>query len=215
VSTTQGEAPPGQYDRIVSTVAVRPVPLSWLRALRPGGRLVTTIGGTRLILVADKTEDGGAQGFIAPTGASFMRTRHGNDYDDTAVDGRVWEAAEGDGEEVSTSRYPLLYVPDSWEIWSMLDLEIPAVGHHTRRNPNGGRTVWMVHPDGSWARASTQAPRESPTVHQGGPHRLWATLEGIRDRLNTQGELPVFGARAAITPEGQTTLSRGRWSATL
>jgi protein-L-isoaspartate O-methyltransferase len=47
---------PGAYDRIVSTVAVRPVPASWLTALRPGGRLVTTITGTTLILTADKTE---------------------------------------------------------------------------------------------------------------------------------------------------------------
>jgi protein-L-isoaspartate O-methyltransferase len=29
---------PGSYDRIVSTVSVRPVPASWLAALRPGGR---------------------------------------------------------------------------------------------------------------------------------------------------------------------------------
>jgi protein-L-isoaspartate O-methyltransferase len=51
---------PGSYDRIVSTVAVRPVPPSWLAALRPGGRLVTTITGTCLIVPADRTPDGGA-----------------------------------------------------------------------------------------------------------------------------------------------------------
>jgi protein-L-isoaspartate O-methyltransferase len=28
---------PGTYDRIIATVAVRPVPASWLAALRPGG----------------------------------------------------------------------------------------------------------------------------------------------------------------------------------
>ena len=53
---------PGTYDRIIATVAVRPVPASWLAALRPGGRLVTTIAGTGLILTADKTDDGGAHG---------------------------------------------------------------------------------------------------------------------------------------------------------
>ena len=53
---------PGAYDRIVSTVAVRPIPASWLAALRPGGRLVTTITGTSLIVTADKTPDGGASG---------------------------------------------------------------------------------------------------------------------------------------------------------
>ncbi len=54
----------GTYDRIVSTVAVRPIPASWLGALRPGGRLVTTITGTALIITADKTDDGGAIGRI-------------------------------------------------------------------------------------------------------------------------------------------------------
>lgn len=40
-------------------------------------------------------------------------------------------------------------------------------------------------------------------------------LEAVRDRLNTVGELPVHGARVTITPDGKTTLSRGRWSAVL
>ncbi|MFF3359088.1 protein-L-isoaspartate(D-aspartate) O-methyltransferase [Streptomyces sp. NPDC002917] len=206
---------PGQFDRIVSTVSVRPVPRSWLNALRPGGRLVTTITGTGLILVADKTADGGAHGYISYDGASFMTTRHGDDYDDTAPAAPVWEASDSDGETVSTSRYPLLYVPDSWAVRSMLELEIPRIEHRTQRGDGGGRTVWMAHSDGSWARASANGPRESPTVHQGGPRRLWDTLEDIRDRLNTRGELPVYGSTVTITPDGETTLSRGRWSVTL
>ncbi|MFE7114556.1 protein-L-isoaspartate(D-aspartate) O-methyltransferase [Streptomyces sp. NPDC057654] len=206
---------PGEFDRIISTVAVRPVPVSWLNALRPGGRLVTTIAGTRLILIADKTPDGGARGYIAPNGASFMTARHGTDYADASATAQVWAAADGDGSTVSTSRYPLLYVPDSWAVWSMLDLEAPGIEHRTERRDDGGRTVWMVHSDGSWARASADGPRHSPTVRQGGPRRLWDLLEDIRDRLNSTGELPVYGSRATITPDGQTTLSRSRWSVTL
>ncbi|MFF4409863.1 protein-L-isoaspartate(D-aspartate) O-methyltransferase [Streptomyces sp. NPDC001404] len=206
---------PGQYDRIVSTVSVRPVPLSWLTALRPGGRLVTTITGTGLILVADKLADGGARGYIAGTGASFMSTRHGDDHDDTSPATTIWEAADGDGETVSASRYPLLHVPDSWAVRSMLELQMPGVEHRMQRHDGGGLTVWMAHPDGSWARASADSRRASPTVHQGGPRRLWDALEDIRDRLNIAGELPVYGAQVTITPDGETTLSRGRWSATL
>src|SRR5690606_40971428 len=52
----------GEYDRIVATVSVRPIPPSWLQVLRPGGRLVTTIADTTIIVVADKTPDGGAAG---------------------------------------------------------------------------------------------------------------------------------------------------------
>ncbi|MGX1884873.1 protein-L-isoaspartate(D-aspartate) O-methyltransferase [Streptomyces sp. NPDC055287] len=206
---------PGQFDRIVSTVSVRPVPASWLEALRPGGRLVTTITGTGLILVVDKTADGGARGYIAYDGASFMGPRHGDDYDDTAPVAEVWEVADGGGEDVSTSRYPLLYVPDQWAVRSMLELEAPGIEHRSQRHDSGGRTIWMAHPDGSWARASADGLCQSPTVHQGGPRRLWDTLEDIRDRLNASGELPVYGSRVTITPDGETILSRGRWSATL
>jgi protein-L-isoaspartate O-methyltransferase len=203
---------PGEHDRIVSTVSVRPVPTSWLAALRPGGRLVTTIAGTGLILTADKTEDGGAVGRIAPDAAGFMRTRHGDDYDHPTQE--VWEKAQADGEQVSTSRYPLLYVPDSWEVMSMLELLLPGIDYRIALDGDK-RTVWMLHPDGSWARATADGFLDSPTVHQGGPRRLWDALERIRHRLNREGGLPVYGARVTITPDGETTLSRGSWSLTL
>jgi protein-L-isoaspartate O-methyltransferase len=79
---------PGEYDRIVATVSVRPVPVSWLKALRTGGRFVTTISGTGLILTADKTADGGAVGRIEWDRAGFMPTRHGDSYDSPADD--IW-----------------------------------------------------------------------------------------------------------------------------
>jgi len=53
---------PGRYDRIVSMTSVAPIPSSWLAALRPGGRLVTTLTGTGLIVTATKPPDGGAAG---------------------------------------------------------------------------------------------------------------------------------------------------------
>ena len=61
-------------------MAVRPVPASWLAALRPGGRLVTTITGTNLIVTADKTPDGGASGRTEWDRAGFMHTRSGPGY---------------------------------------------------------------------------------------------------------------------------------------
>lgn len=204
---------PEEYDRIVSTVAVRPIPASWMSALRPGGRLVTTLAGTGLIVTADKTEDGGAVGRIEPDPAGFMRTRHGGDYErptDT-----LWEEVKwADGDHVSTSRYPLLYVPDSWEVMSMLGLRLPGIEHRVEADGDE-RTVWMLHADGSWARATACGLLDSPTVHQGGPQRLWDELERIRHRLNREGALPVYGAQVRITPDGTLTLTRGKWSLTV
>ncbi|MFI8093888.1 protein-L-isoaspartate(D-aspartate) O-methyltransferase [Streptomyces sp. NPDC086080] len=204
---------PGRYDRIVSTVSVRPVPVSWLAALRPGGRIVTTIAGTGLILTADRTADGGATGRIEPDPAGFMRARHGDDYDYPSD--VVWETArDGEGEDVETCRYPLLNPTDSWGVMSMLTLSVPGIDYRYREE-DGTRTVWLLHPDGSWARATTTEFLASPVVHQGGPRRLWRELQRIRNWLNRQGELPVYGARVTITPDGETTLSRGGWTVTL
>ncbi|MFJ8301253.1 methyltransferase domain-containing protein [Streptomyces sp. NPDC094447] len=209
---TQGPLP-GEFDRIVSTVSVPTIPAPWLEALRPHGRLVTTITGTGLILYADKTPDGGAVGYTAFDSASFMAARHGDDYEET-VPASVWTDAEsGDGEE-SISRHLLVYVPDTYNIRSMLQLQIPGI-EHRRQSRDGIHTVFMAHPDGSWVRAHAASYQEHVTVHQGGPRRLWDPLESILDRLNWVGELPVYGARVTITPDGETTLARAGWTATL
>ncbi|WP_405997385.1 hypothetical protein [Streptomyces sp. NBC_00829] len=115
---------------------------------------------------------------------------------------------------MTTSRYPLLYVPDAWDIMSLLELTAPGIDHRTATDGDT-RTVWMLHPDGSWARATATGFLDSPTVHQGGPRRLWEELERIRHRLNREGGLPVYGARVQIDPDGALTLSRGGWTATL
>ncbi|KAA0921231.1 methyltransferase domain-containing protein [Streptomyces apricus] len=204
---------PRKYDRIVSTLSIRSVPASWLQALRPCGRLVTTIAGTGLILTADKTSDGGATGRIEWDRAGFMPARHGADYEPLPTD--AWkQATETEGGESYTSRYPLLYPPDAWDVMSMLELKIPGIQYH-RSEEKGLRTVVLRHPDGSWARADTADFLTSPTVHEGGPQRLWTELEKIRNRLNREGTLPLYGARVTITPEGETTLTRGAWTATL
>ncbi|MFF1401381.1 hypothetical protein ACFVZD_47880 [Streptomyces sp. NPDC058287] len=112
----------------MSTVAVRPVPATWLGALRPGGRFVTTLVGTGLIVTGDKTEDGGAIGRIELDAAGFMATRNGDDYLPGLDD--VFDVAKtSDGETVTTGRYPVLYVPDAWDVWSMLALTVPGIEH--------------------------------------------------------------------------------------
>ncbi|WSY43494.1 protein-L-isoaspartate(D-aspartate) O-methyltransferase [Embleya sp. NBC_00888] len=201
---------PGDFDRIVSMVALGNL-AGVLAALRPGGRLVTTLARMQVIVTADKGADGTARGVVEWDRAGFMSTRTGTDYEPGA--GAVLAAVrDREGEQVTQGRYPVLNVAEAWELRSMLELAAPGVeAHYEERGEQ--RTAWLVHADGSWARASANRI-EPPAVHQGGPRRLWAELERIRHRLNAEGGLPIYGSRVHITPDGVCHFTRGKWSAT-
>lgn len=203
---------PGTCDRIVSTVSVRGIPASWLAALKPGGRLVTTLADTGLVVTADKTEDGGAVGQVECEGAGFMVARHGEDYAPRLGD-VLAVAHDQEGEHVSTSPYPVIRVMEAWEVWSTLSLMVPGIEHRYTEE-DGQRTAWMFHPDGSWARAAAKG-LEPATVHQSGPRRLWDELDRIRGWWLADGYLSAYGAKVTITPDGETTLTRSGWTATL
>ncbi|MGW7521731.1 hypothetical protein ACWGJ2_39825 [Streptomyces sp. NPDC054796] len=176
---------------------------------------MTTLAETGLIMVADKTADDGAVGHVAPESASFMANRHGEDYDEPPQHVELWETAQhAEGESVTTSRYPLVYVPGTWDLRSTLELTVPGIIHR-RAGGDERRTVYMLHADGSWARATAAGRRDSPTVHQGGPRRLWDELDRIRTWLAIDGDLPVRGARVRIRPDGTVHLERRGWSATI
>ena len=203
----------GSYDRIVSTVSVRPIPPSWLVALRPGGRLVTTISGMTVILTAHKTQDGSAVGQVEWERAGFMDTRDGPDYPPD-LHSRFGDLADQEGEQVTTGRYPVIKVNDAWELQSVLSVVAPGIEHAYQESDHGRRTAWMVHPDGSWARASAHGD-QAPVVHQGGLRRLWEILDQIRDDWASHGYLQLYGAKALVTTDGTIHLRRGRWQATI
>ncbi|MFF7789674.1 methyltransferase domain-containing protein [Streptomyces sp. NPDC007991] len=202
----------GRFDRIVATVAVRSVPASWLTALCVGGRLVTTIAGTSLLVTAEKRPDGSAQGRVEWDRAGFMHARHGDDYR-PGLTGILAAAHDMDGEDVATSPYPVVDVANAWDLDSMLGVTAPGI-EHSYQEQGERRTAVMAHADGSWARAVTGGDGRT-VVHQGGPRRLWDILDGLRAYWLQHGELPARGARVLITPDGETRLARGKWRAVL
>ncbi|MFJ1756522.1 hypothetical protein [Kitasatospora sp. NPDC088134] len=200
---------PGTFDRIVATVALPGIPGSWLAALRPGGRLVTNLADTGLVIALDVRADGSATGMVTPERAGFMHARHGDNYPPPTSTRHAW-TAEGD---VTSSRYPVVDVQQSWELMSAYALAVPGVRHDCTEE-QGVRTAVMVHPDGSWARATAPAG-EPALVHQGGPRRLWDELDTIRHHWLTHGRLPAYGATAEADPDGTLHLRRGTWHATV
>lgn len=213
--TCDGTGPlPGSYDRIVSMTSVRPIPASWLAALRPGGRLVTVIARTSLIITADKTSgEWAAAGRVEWDRAMFMPARTGAASPPARPDVRAAVDVQSGG-QASTGRYPVVDVSSSWELTSMLEVTAPGIEHDYQEDPGGRRTAWMLHPDGSWARASATEGR-LPAVHQGGPRRLWDILDDLREYWLQHGYFQLHGARAFITPGGTIHLARGRWKATI
>jgi protein-L-isoaspartate O-methyltransferase len=203
---------PATYDRIVSTVAVRPIPASWLAALRPGGRLVTSLINIPVILTADKTEDGGAEGVIEWDRAGFMHTRTGPGYP-PGLDEQLAAIEHADGDEVWAGRYPVINVDQAWELQSVLEITAPGIQHRYEET-DGARAARMIHADGSWARATAHGT-DTPVVRQGGPRRLWDIFDEVRDDWLDQGYFQLYGARVRIEPDGVIHLRRGRWEATI
>ncbi|MFI5805785.1 methyltransferase domain-containing protein [Streptomyces sp. NPDC051561] len=199
----------GDFDRIVSMVAL-PNLAGALAALRPGGRLVTTLARVHVIVTAEKEADGETRGMVEWDRAGFMATRSGPDYPPALAE-LLASVRDREGDAVTEGRYPVLNVAEAWDVRAMLELAAPGVETHYEERGQT-RTAWLVHADGSWARASATWI-EPPTVHQGGPRRLWTELERIRHRLNGEGGLPLYGSRVRITPDGVCHFSRGSWSA--
>ncbi|MEU4234836.1 HAD family hydrolase [Nonomuraea sp. NPDC026600] len=202
----------GEWDRIVATVSLCPIPPSLLAALRTGGRLVTTITNTSLILTAEKQDDGSAIGRIERDTAMFMRTR---DYP-PADPALLKRARARRGEDVRHGGYPVMELVEAWEVRSMLEILAPGIEHHyaeTSTEESEHRMAVMTHPDGSWARAEQSG--DQITIHQGGPRRLWNYLDEVRDMWLRHGRLPLYGAQALIHPDGSIRLRRGTWSATI
>ncbi|MGW6529828.1 methyltransferase domain-containing protein [Streptomyces venezuelae] len=199
-----GELPDAEYDRIMATVSVRPVPASWLRALRPEGRVVTTVARTALLITADMGADGVARGTVQPDPATFMETRCAADYpgklDDVFVTARVRE-----GEDVRAAEGA---IPDLWQEWPLrwlFELDTPGVETRAATYPDDGRrVVWLLAADGSWARAEDGT---SPVVHQGGPRRLWDALERVRKRWEENSRFSLHSMRAELSPEGSHLLT--------
>jgi protein-L-isoaspartate O-methyltransferase len=205
---------PGSYDRIVSMVSVRPIPASWLDALPPGGRLVTVLAGTTLIITATKDDDGWATGRVEWDRAGFMSARSGPDYPHD-LDDLFTEIEHAAGDEVTRGEYPVLELNECWELQSMLEVTAPGIAHYYQQAADGTRTAWMVHADRSWARA-TACRTDTPVVHQGGPRRLWDILDRLRRYWLSHGCFPLYGAQVLIPPDGSKIhLARGDWQATI
>ncbi|MFB6726341.1 methyltransferase [Kribbella sp. NPDC056345] len=203
-----GEVPGDDYDRMIATVSVRPVPASWLSALRPGGRIVTTIAETSLLVCADLGRDRVARGHVQPDPASFMRTRSTADY--PARLNEVYAAArDADGDEVRSLTQPVPNLWTDWELRALYELDSAGIEHRSATDEDEQAIAWLLAADGSWARAE----EATGMVHQSGERRLWDDLERVRARWDEAGRFPLHELAVEFTPETTSVTSPdGRWT---
>nr|WP_272923957.1 methyltransferase domain-containing protein [Streptomyces sp. SID3343] len=195
---------PGEgYDALVAMVSVRPVPAAWLTAVRPGGRIVTTIAGTSFLIRARMRDDGTAFGRVLDDPAGFMRTRRGNDYPSMDAVYRAARDAEGDT-VTSDDAEPYDLAPGS-DPRTLITLATGATDFRGYTREDGTQFAWILHHDGSWTRTERR-DGGSAQVHQGGPRVLWDEARAALSAWEARGKPPIRDFAVTITPEA-TTLS--------
>lgn len=165
------ELPEGPYDRIITTVGPRSIPPLWLRAVEPGGRILTNLYSdlaTDAIFALTVHPDGTATG-RAPIGGTFMPTR------DNMMPFNFELYSAGGPERTSLTRLPGEVLDDFGSFYLFTSLIMRDVQQYQSTTENGLRPG-LIGRDGSWAYEA------NGVVVHGGPRQLWSTLEGIYAR---------------------------------
>lgn len=187
----------GEYDRILCTATVREVPYSWVRAVRPGGLVVTNWGtpyhpDTLLRLFV--REDGTADGYLVP------HTHH------------EWLR----GQRVE----PTLTVAECEAALSRASTTVLGIDDIAGSDPNASIAIGLCVPNcasvfippgdqwfvddlsGSWARLHPGAGGDRNIVNQYGPRDLWDEIEAAHHWWLTSGTPRARSWRVTVTPDG-------------
>ncbi|HEX3650497.1 MAG TPA: ATP-grasp peptide maturase system methyltransferase [Pseudonocardiaceae bacterium] len=164
------------YDRVLATCSVATIPLPWLAQTVPGGVVVTTLhrplgAGLVRITVGDGAT---GEGRVLAEDGRFMPLRAHR-----VVTASRPDAADSDVRPTALGADVLTSYRSRFEFYAGL-----ALPEATATADQDG-TVWLAHPDGSWVRHGTSKHRHQ--VWQGGPRRLWDTVEAAYDEWQALG----------------------------
>ncbi|XVU24252.1 ATP-grasp peptide maturase system methyltransferase [Actinoplanes sp. CA-054009] len=164
----QGWTSGAPYDRLIATVSVPTIPPAWIRQIRDGGFIVTSLwrdlGGGPLARLT--VNDGTAQGFFLPTSGGFMPVRSV-----TATTHRLAAAVKQTGQTTATTVPSSVLLEADAGLW--LALRVLAVTWLGFTPVGGAEQMWLFASDGSWAAVTDSAG----SVEQYGPRRLWDEIE--------------------------------------
>ncbi|WP_181804957.1 ATP-grasp peptide maturase system methyltransferase [Streptomyces shenzhenensis] len=189
------------YDRIVATCAVRRIPYAWIRQTKPGGIVLTTVGGswhygTGLAKVT-VAEDGTATGRIIGR-SSFMQARS---QAEVPIAGDLSARTAYADSERESKVSPLRL--EEWMPAFLAQLAAPGARFTRATSPEGDRLLYIFDPD----RESFASFRENDgtwTVCQGGPVALWDAIEQTITAWQDADSPDITAVRLHITREAHT-----------
>ncbi|MEU0084877.1 methyltransferase domain-containing protein [Streptomyces sp. NPDC006274] len=178
------------FDRLLSTCALRHIPMEFVRQVRPEGLIVAPLvrdfwSGALVQLQVD--EDGSASGRFR-SGASYMPMRSHRQATDVSVD-----------DSTARPRPPATDLPRLLELGFAVyaGARLPGVSMwHTEEA--GGVQVWALAEDGSAARAAT-----GEDVWQYGPQSLWEEIERVHGEYLELGSPAASSFGMTVTPDRQ------------
>jgi methyltransferase of ATP-grasp peptide maturase system len=187
-----GYATRAAYDRVLATCAVARVPLPWLTQTVPGGLVVATLHrplGAGLVRITVGDDDTG-QGRVLAEDGRFMPLRAH----------RLAKATRPDDEHGTVRATTLgsdVLVSQRSRFEFYAGLALPETT--AAADPDG--TVWLLHPDGSWARHRGRRGRYQ--VWQGGPRHLWDVIEAAYAEWQGLGSPARDRFGITVGPDGQ------------
>ncbi|MFI6741154.1 ATP-grasp peptide maturase system methyltransferase [Nonomuraea sp. NPDC050451] len=180
------------YDRLIATCAVRTIPPSWVRQMRPGGTITAPmLGWTGGVAFAHLhvADDGTASGRFLKDDVYFMMARpHLPPPRPTMTMGTG---------EVSESRIDPSILTDDTALW-VAQLAVPQAQHGWAEDiltlldvETGAQADVRPSVEGGW------------TVHQDGPLKLWDAVEDAILTWQEAGRPHQSGFGLTVTPEAQ------------
>jgi methyltransferase of ATP-grasp peptide maturase system len=185
------------YDRIIATCAVRMVPAAWLEQTRPGGQILTIIGGwlsaSELVRLTVH-EDGTASGPVLGGQVSFMLARPHL----APPLGLLPDLSAGKEREAIIGADVL----DDWTTRFVAQFAVPTALRLKLRQGQHDEDVLVDVETGSFAALHEEDGRW--IVRQSGPDPLWDAVEEHLGRWHAAGTPAVEEATVRVTPEGQS-----------
>ncbi len=185
------------YDRVIATCGVREVPTAWIEQTRPGGLILTAIGGwlgSSELARLTVHDDGTASGPLLSGQVNFMFARPHL----PPPLGLLPDLNRGKERQAVIGADALT----DWTTRFVVQLAAPNAQRLTMERDGHTEDVLIDVDSGSWAAVYEDHGRW--TVRQGGPEALWDTVEELLGRWQAAGAPPLEGFKVCVTPNGQT-----------